>query len=472
MNFDNNVGGGNMRKVLIGMCLLVSFIFGVDAQEHGRGFIETVDLSHLEPAWTSIGMEPRGTLLDWRANGSVNYCSPIEDQGSTGTCWCFAATHQLESMIKIDQYPPMFTDDFSEDAIHDCMIPGSGGGGNFWISGAYFSARGPVLESCQGWTPSSVNCLSCTQQNYRMRKLITIDNSVASIKAALVNGPVMTSMDSTGGTAQNFDLYNGTFVLTNGSPSGTDHAVVIVGYHEGTADPGYLAGDYWICKNSWGLSWGDDGYFYIAYGAANIGTNSGQVVEWENAASGLLRTLAYEDQNGSDGQFSIGSYNTIYILQRLVPATSGEIESIQWANFGNNFTWEIRVYRNFSGSAPSNLAYTHVHATAEPYGGYLTHDLTSVVSVTAGTPIYVAVKLNNPTGVYHPIDLSGAHSGFSYVSTTSIASGYTSMASVFPKDFSVRAMIYSPSALVPATGPIAIVILLAAFGIFFIWRRR
>ena len=40
------------------------------------------------------------------------------------------------------------------------------------------------------------------------------------------------------------------------------HGVSIVGYND---DPGY-----WICKNSWGTDWGEDGWFKIAYGECKI----------------------------------------------------------------------------------------------------------------------------------------------------------------------------------------------------------
>ena len=40
------------------------------------------------------------------------------------------------------------------------------------------------------------------------------------------------------------------------------HCVAIVGYND--------AGNYWICKNSWGSGWGDNGYFKIAYGEVGI----------------------------------------------------------------------------------------------------------------------------------------------------------------------------------------------------------
>ena len=50
----------------------------------------------------------------------------------------------------------------------------------------------------------------------------------------------------------------------------TNHAVVVVGY--GTdAETGE---DYWTVKNSWGTTWGEQGYFRIRRGTDECGIES------------------------------------------------------------------------------------------------------------------------------------------------------------------------------------------------------
>jgi C1A family cysteine protease len=49
------------------------------------------------------------------------------------------------------------------------------------------------------------------------------------------------------------------------------HALVIVGYCD---DESMSEGGYWIIKNSWGTSFGDNGYMYIPYGKCGVGRYS------------------------------------------------------------------------------------------------------------------------------------------------------------------------------------------------------
>ena len=453
-----------MNKFYIsGMLLFVWIWCGVAmALDHGTGYIPGPDMSNLEQAWTSVGKEPKATF-HW-----VDDMTPVEDQGLTNTCWCFASNHTLEAMININE--GSFTDDFSEDSLADCTYPGgSSYGGSHWRAAGYFSGIGPVSETCQPWFPSTTDCLSCPQLNYRLKTMRTIAPSTAAIKAALVDGPVATAMDATGGTAEDFNGYNDG-ILTNGSPNVTDHAVIIVGYNEGaSSDPLYPDGNYWICKNSWGTSWGRDGYFLIEYGAAMIGEENAQFMEWENAPSSMGAVIDYADENGPDGWTTQSGYNTLYICQRIVPSINGEITEVQWANIGNNFDWEIRIYDGFSSGVPlSSLMTPMTNSSPEPYGGLITKELTTPVSVTAGNDVYVCIALNNPTGNDFPVDVFGPNSGGGYASLTSITSGYSS----FPKDFCVRIKVFNPNFDMPSTGPIGLLVLLAGMGGLIYWRKK
>ena len=52
----------------------------------------------------------------------------------------------------------------------------------------------------------------------------------------------------------------------------TNHAINVVGYgFDGEGDSSIL---YWICRNCWGNSWGEDGYFRIFRGNNECGIST------------------------------------------------------------------------------------------------------------------------------------------------------------------------------------------------------
>jgi cathepsin L len=76
-------------------------------------------------------------------------------------------------------------------------------------------------------------------------------------------GPVSIAIDV---TEDKFMLYkDGIFVddTCKNTENDLNHGVLIVGYGTNTTDDG-TSMDYWIVKNSWGNSWGEDGYIRMA----------------------------------------------------------------------------------------------------------------------------------------------------------------------------------------------------------------
>jgi len=76
------------------------------------------------------------------------------------------------------------------------------------------------------------------------------------LQAVFLNGPVSIAYQVAGDfKAYKTGVYSST--LCNNTATDVNHAVVAVGF-------GHQDGmDYWIVKNSWGTSWGDNGFFKI-----------------------------------------------------------------------------------------------------------------------------------------------------------------------------------------------------------------
>jgi len=210
--------------------------------------------------------------LDWRDYEGENWITPVRNQYSCGSCWAFATAGPIEGHIA---YAEGWTDpvlDLSEQQMLSCDdSPGNAGcnGGFTTTSFDYAQNTGLFDEECLPYHATDTwPCDDrCEDWQSRLFKIDTwqiigqwgIFVQPEDIMDAMQNGPVGTSLT----------IYNDFFAYTEGIydtvlgiPQGF-HAVTIVGYD---ADQ-----QYWICKNSWGDRWGEDGYFRIKWGAAMVG---------------------------------------------------------------------------------------------------------------------------------------------------------------------------------------------------------
>merc|ERR1712146_684282 len=87
-----------------------------------------------------------------------------------------------------------------------------------------------------------------------------VSSSASSLKSALDGQPVSAAIQADQSV---FQQYTGG-VITSGCGSSLDHGVTAVGY----------TSDYFIVKNSWGTSWGNNGYVYISTSGNVCGIHS------------------------------------------------------------------------------------------------------------------------------------------------------------------------------------------------------
>merc|ERR1711998_77867 len=204
--------------------------------------------------------------VDWVAKGAV---TPVKNQGQCGSCWAFSTTGSVEGAYQIATGKLL---SFSEQELVDC----AGSYGNQGCNGGlmdngfkYLEAKGDALESKYAYTAKTGTCSSQKSADPALAKgSVTSFNDVTSdsasqLMAAVSKGPVSVAIEA---DQSGFQFYkSGVFSGTCGT--NLDHGVLVVGY--GT-DSGK---DYWKVKNSWGTTWGLDGYIMLERGSSSNSTS-------------------------------------------------------------------------------------------------------------------------------------------------------------------------------------------------------
>jgi C1A family cysteine protease len=230
------------------------------------------DNVHMAPADVST----LATSVDWTTKGAV---TPVKNQGSCGSCWSFSATGAMEGSycIKTGTDCSKWTG-FSEQELVDCDT----GGGDMGCKGGLMdnaftwveSNNGLCSESAYPYTSGTTEqrgtCTksSCTNVASSDVKSYTDvqKNSDDALMSALNLQPVSVAIQA---NQPAFQLYQ-SGVLTGSCGTNLDHGVLAVGY--GTWTDGT---DYYQVKNSWGASWGMNGYILIERGADQYGGECG-----------------------------------------------------------------------------------------------------------------------------------------------------------------------------------------------------
>ena len=192
--------------------------------------------------------------VDWRTKGVV---TPVKNQGQCGSCWTFSASGAMEGQYALKK-GKLYS--FSESQIVDCDTADSGcGGGLATDAFAYVIAHGIESERSYPYVPLDGKC---TYNKFKVaaqfRNYTTVTGGEAGLQKAVATvGPISVAIDA---GSSLFQLYkDGVFFDPSCSQTELDHAVLVVGY--GTTTNGT---DYWLVKNSWGATWGDNGYIKMA----------------------------------------------------------------------------------------------------------------------------------------------------------------------------------------------------------------
>ncbi|XP_042349079.1 cathepsin O isoform X1 [Plectropomus leopardus] len=244
--------------------------FSTDPQSAKYGINRFSDLSQKEfrdlylrasadraPVFSGLKTEGLPARFDWRDKAVV---APVQSQEACGSCWAFSVVGATQSVHAIGGSQ---LERLSVQQVLDCSYQNAGcSGGSVsrtlkWLKQTRMKLV-PHSEYPYKAKTGICHFFSQSHGGVSVKNFTAHDFSgqeEAMMGQLVERGPLAAVVD-----AVSWQDYLGGIIQHHCSSQWSNHAVLVVGYN--------TIGDvpYWIVQNSWGTSWGDEGYVYIKIG--------------------------------------------------------------------------------------------------------------------------------------------------------------------------------------------------------------
>nr|XP_020500751.1 cathepsin O [Labrus bergylta] len=209
------------------------------------------------PRFSGLKGEGLPAKFDWRDKAVV---APVQDQQACGSCWAFSVVGATQSVHAIGGSPLA---QLSVQQVVDCSFQNKGCSGGSPVRALDWLKRTRVKLVPQTEYPYKARTGIChffsqSHGGVAVKNFTAHDFSgqeEAMMGQLVERGPLAAIVD-----AVSWQDYLGGIIQHHCSSQWSNHAVLVVGYNTDGDIP------YWIVQNSWGSTWGNEGYVYIRIG--------------------------------------------------------------------------------------------------------------------------------------------------------------------------------------------------------------
>lgn len=371
----------------------LDYSYSWDIQENLASAVDTSQSETIIP--TSYDLREKGRTAE------------VRNQGSYGTCWAFAALGALESSLLPEEQAQYSADHMTLSNGFDLT---QDDGGEYTMGMAYLAAwKGPVYEEDDPYGDNETNPELTAVKHVQEMQIIDGKDYEKIKEAVFQYGGVQTSIYNGLRSSQSKSPYynsktNSYCYIGTEKPN---HDVVIIGWDDSYPKENFsvdLEGDgAFICQNSWGENFGDDGVFYISYYDTNIGTHN--VVYTRVDGTDNYDNIYQSDLCGWVGQLGYNK-ESIYGANVYTAAQEEELVAASFYATGKDSQYELYVVRDFKDK--DSLGERIPVASGKlSNAGYYTVDFNQGILLEAGERYAIVLHIITP-GSVHPMAIEYA----------------------------------------------------------------